>query len=53
MIEIQPDIDPSQLDRVATTVQNQLANPGQQLILDFSAIPATKLDSTIKAWLKK
>jgi len=53
VIEIQPDIDPSQLDRVATTVQNQLANPGQQLILDFSAIPATKLDSTIKAWLKK
>jgi len=53
VIRIMESDDPVQRNRVASNVKKQMEESGKPVILDFSAVPANRLDLLLKMWLKK
>jgi len=53
VIDIQESDDLEQVNRVAAKVAKKLAKSSKPVILDFSSVPANRLDLVLRQWLKK
>lgn len=53
LIELVDDRDPAQRNRVADRLRKLFAGPPKPLVLDFSSVPATRIDAVLGRWLKR
>lgn len=53
VIDIQESDDLAQINRIAAKVASKIEKSAKPIILDFSSVPANRLDFALRQWLKK